>query len=486
MGKVQLKAVLEVGGVAAGRVFRPHVDEADLARVVVVPLQRPVAPGGAADGADKDDSRVLRVDGDVAALPGADRVAVLPGDAAELGGARHADARVVLLRGADPVGELAVDADAVELRGRLVVDRRPGLAAVQGDAGAAVVPLGHPPRVSGVDPQVVVVPVRGRDLGEGRPAVGRLPHPEVEDVEGVGVLGVGEDVAVVERAVDEVAAARHPLPVPAAVVGPVQPGLFRLDDGPHPLRPGRGNGDADLPLDPLGKSRLVRQVLPGVAAVAGLVQAASGAAARHVPEVAVRLPDRRVDDARVVRVHRQVDGPGPVAGEQDPLPVPAAVARAVHPALVVGAEQVAEGGDVHEVGVVRVDADLADVAGVLQPGMSPAAAAVRAAVHAVAPGDVEAGRRLPHAGVDDVGVGLGNRQGPDRGGVEVPVGDVLPVGAGVLRLPDPAGAGAEVEDRGLGGMAGHGDHAPAPGRAYATVFQSLYRAFVHVGAAFPG
>ena len=50
-----------------------------------------------------------------------------------------------------------------------------GLAAVEGDAGPAVVPLDHAARVVGVDPQVMVIVVGGAHLGEGPAPIHRLP-----------------------------------------------------------------------------------------------------------------------------------------------------------------------------------------------------------------------------------------------------------------------------------------------------------------------
>jgi hypothetical protein len=45
--------------------------------------------------------------------------------------------------------------------------------------------------------------------------------------------------------------------------------------------------------------------------------------------------------------------------------------------------------------------------------------------------------------------------------VQVGIGDILPVGAGIGGLPDAAGAGTEVEYRGIDRITGHGDDAPA-------------------------
>src|SRR3712207_7448798 len=45
--------------------------------------------------------------------------------------ARHDDGRVVLLRAVEPVRELVVDVDLIQLRRRLIVLRRPAAAAVE-------------------------------------------------------------------------------------------------------------------------------------------------------------------------------------------------------------------------------------------------------------------------------------------------------------------------------------------------------------------
>src|SRR5262249_9313987 len=160
-------AVFQVPGRDAGRLLGPHVDQLQLARAVVVALQSARAAGRGADGADIDDVVVLRVHGDEARLAGAGIGAVGQGDDAPFRRRRHRDRGVVLLRAVDAVGVLVVDVDAVELRGLLVVDRRPRGAAVQRDVGAAVVALDHALRVFRIDPEVVVVAVPRRDLAEG-------------------------------------------------------------------------------------------------------------------------------------------------------------------------------------------------------------------------------------------------------------------------------------------------------------------------------
>src|ERR1700720_749566 len=98
--------------------------------------------------------------GDKAAFPGAGIGAVAERDGTPGGGARRRDRGVVLLCGINAIGILVVGVDAIELRRRLVVDRRPGLAAIAAHAGAAVVAFDHTLRIGGVDPGVAVCPGR--------------------------------------------------------------------------------------------------------------------------------------------------------------------------------------------------------------------------------------------------------------------------------------------------------------------------------------
>src|SRR5207253_918907 len=80
------------------------------------------------------------------------------------GTARHRHRGVVLLRTVDAIRRLRVGDHVIELGRRLVVDRRPALAAVLGDDRAAVVAVDDPIRIPRVDPEVVVIAVRDRLL----------------------------------------------------------------------------------------------------------------------------------------------------------------------------------------------------------------------------------------------------------------------------------------------------------------------------------
>ncbi len=190
----------DLGSVAVVVGLGPDVDELDLLGGVVVALQRLAASRRAADRTHVHDVRVTRLGRDVPALGGAGRIAVGPVDGAETVVAGHRDARVVLLRSVHHVRKLVVGGHVVELRGQLVVDRRPRFAGVERHPRPAVVATDHAVGVGRIDPQRVVVAVRCVELHERLAAVDRSPCPHVHDEHLVGIGGVGDDVLVVPRA----------------------------------------------------------------------------------------------------------------------------------------------------------------------------------------------------------------------------------------------------------------------------------------------
>ena len=126
-----MEAVLHVPGADAGVVFGPDGDDAGLACAAVVPEQDASPTRRAADGAGKYYIRILRVRRDVPAFRTAHRPAVGPVDGDVVSGRRHHYGCVVLLRSVDVVGEPVVRVEGIKLRGELVVEGGPGVAAVE-------------------------------------------------------------------------------------------------------------------------------------------------------------------------------------------------------------------------------------------------------------------------------------------------------------------------------------------------------------------
>ena len=177
------------------------------------------------------------------------------------------------------------------------------------------------------------------------------------------------------------------------------------------------------------------------------------------------LPDGGVKDAGVGLIETEIDGAGFVADEENLAPGRAAVVALEHAALRVGTERVSQRRDPHDVRVVRVDANLADVASFAQTDVAPASPGVGTAIDAVAVGDINADGGLAGAGVDDVRVRRRYGQGSDRGGGEEAIGHGPPVCSGIGRFPDAAGDGAEIERAGVMPGAGYGNDPATPERS---------------------
>ena len=325
----------------------------------------------------------------------------------------------------------------VELRRRLIVLSAPALAGVERDRHAAVVRVGEIPGILRVDPEVVIVAVRGRQRREPYSSINRLHDRRVHHVDDVGVLRVGGDVHVVPRArLDETVLAQQPPCLPR-VVGSEEPALFRFDDRVHAIRICRRDGHADLAhqlWQPFGESR------PAVATVGRLPDAAPGPSAAHQPRKALVIPERRIEDTRIGGIHRQIACTARWCGAlQHEGPVLSAICCTVDTPLGSALPTVALHGDVHDVGVRRMHAHLRDLLGQLQPDAREALAGVGALEHSVAVRRrLAAHRVLPRPDIHDVRIRLGDGDRPDRSVhpcATRPVGDVPPRVAGILRLP---------------------------------------------------
>ena len=123
---------------------------------------------------------------------------------------------------------------------------------------------------------------------------------------------------------------------------------------------------------------------PGVAGVVRAEDAAPRPARHELVRTSHGFPDRRVEDPRIVGVHRDVDRARALVPVEHALPRLAAVARAEDAALGVGPMRVPERRDVDGVGILGMDAELADVARALEPEVRPGLARVGRAIHAVA------------------------------------------------------------------------------------------------------
>src|SRR5581483_1681954 len=139
-----LEAVLQIARAPARSELGPDGDIARLARAVIV------ARDVALVVARVDDIGIIWPDRDIAAFATTDIVPIGLRNARPGRAIGHADGGVVLLRPVDAVGNLVIRRDMVELGRGLIIWGRPALAAIEGDAGPAIVPHDHPARIIGI------------------------------------------------------------------------------------------------------------------------------------------------------------------------------------------------------------------------------------------------------------------------------------------------------------------------------------------------
>src|SRR6516165_10484390 len=120
-----------------------------------------------------------------------------------------------------------------------------------------------------------------------------------------------------------------------------------------------------------------------------------------------------------------------------------------------------------------MDSDAPDEPGLAEAEMAPPAAGIGRFVDAVAIGDIEPDRGFPGAGINHIGIRGSDGERADRGRGEKAVDHAAPISAAVGRLPDTAGAGAEVEYSGVFGVTRDGDDAAAARRPDAAPFEGV-------------
>ncbi len=301
----------------------------------------------------------------------------------------------------------------------------------------------------------MVVAVRRTQGAERAAPVDRTVYTHIERVHHVGILRIGEAVRVIPGALFQIVLVVHLVPVPPPVVGAEQPAIRRFHQRPHTLRIGRRDGHTDASEHAARQSRRVRNLRPVVAAIGALEQPAARAAAIHPPGLPADFPHRGIEHPRITRVHRDIHRACSVTALQHLFPGGAAVGGAVDAAHFVGPPQVPERRHVDDIGILRMHPHRPDVVAFLQSDIAPCTPGIHRLVDPVAVRRVAAHTGFAHAGVDDVGVGIGHRQRAHRAGLKLPVGDGNPGQPAIGRLKYAAAHRAEVVRVGLRGYAGH-------------------------------
>ena len=236
-----LKAMLEIGCAVPVGELRQHRDISDLSRALIESSQISLIITGI------NNVGIRRIWRDVPYFPAAHGIPIGATDRAFIAAAGDGNRAVVLLRAVDVVRRPSIGGDVVELRGRLILLQRPGLAAVKRDSRSAVIRSNHAARVFGINPESVVVAVRNLNLVEGAPTIGRSIEIHVQNVGRVGVLRIGDNVHVVPRTLGEAVVAIHELPSLPTVVRAVEPAFLGFNQRISTLGIG-GNRHTDAPV----------------------------------------------------------------------------------------------------------------------------------------------------------------------------------------------------------------------------------------------
>ena len=138
-------------------------------------------------------------------------------------------------------------------------------------------------------------------------------------------------------------------------------------------------------------------------------------------------------------------------GLEDVGPALTAIGRAVDATAVMGG--VTESRDDHQIRIGRIDKDAVDLHGVLEPDVPPALAGIGGLPHAVAEAAADG---VAGTGINDVGIGGCDLNGPDAIDARLLIKDGEPRHAGAGGLPDAAQWRAEVEGAGVADDTGHG------------------------------
>ena len=256
----------------------------------------------------------------------------------------------------------------------------------------------------------------------------------------------------------------NPRPRLARIIRAKEAALVRLNHRPDALRIGRRDRHADL-ADELRQS--VRHFLPRIAAVGRFVDTAALAAANYLPRQPLMLPECRVENARVARIHAQIARTAFFIDVQHQFPRRAAVGGAVDAAFGGGRPHVALRRHIHYVRVFRMDLDARDLPRPRQPQVRPRLACVGRFVDAVAVRSRHTAYRcLAHADVDHIRIRHGHLDSPDRSGLEETVRDVFPRHAAVFGLPHAAAGRAHVVGQHVTRHARDGHRAPTPVRPH--------------------
>ncbi len=153
-------------------------------------------------------------------------------------------------------------------------------------------------------------------------------------------------------------------------------------------------------------------------------------------------------------MHGEVHDAGTLVEVEHLAPGGAAVRALEDAALLVRTERIAERGDPDGVGIIGMNDDAADLAGIRQADEAPCPALVGRAIGADSRRHVAADAGRPGAGVDHVGIRRRDGNRSDAACLDLAVRQVLPRGPRIDRAPYAAARCSHVERMRPAGHAG--------------------------------
>ena len=256
--------------------------------VLELPVAFVVARNDAFIVASVDNVWIRRRGRNIARFSAPNRIPVGTIDCAVVAATRNRDGAVVLLRPVDIIRSTSVGNDVIELRGWLIVFTRPRLSTIEAHGGSAIIGGNHAPRISGINPQAVIVAMRHFDFVEVASAICGLVEIHIHHIDGVRFLRIGNDVHVIPGALLDGPALIHRLPGLAAIIGAIQSALMSFNQGIHAIGVGCDR-DTDTTVGLFGEPMLF-QPFPGSASVVRAIETASGPSAGETPGHAPGLP----------------------------------------------------------------------------------------------------------------------------------------------------------------------------------------------------
>jgi hypothetical protein len=184
---------------------------------------------------------------DMTALTSANRMPIRLINPESSGPAGNTNSGVILLGSVDPIRELIVGCYMVKLCRRLIILPGPRNSSIITHICSSIVGVYHPLWISGIDPEVVIIPMGDPDRSVGLAPVNRAVKTCVENIDCFLVFRVSINPRVI----------KSPLSKPAFRIDspPGLPPIFRAEntsllglyDSPDTLRVGWRDCDSDLP-----------------------------------------------------------------------------------------------------------------------------------------------------------------------------------------------------------------------------------------------